>query len=123
MERKNKFSEDQIQKLVQAILCDADNVCKMLQKHKQNMFLIDHGQLHIDHDDRSYTGWNDDLLKLFPLWRPVVMTTWKGHVAVHFLDENHYFGEVGTREALEYVLSVYGYEPEMLKRMEEYHIK
>ena len=108
--------KDAIKKLIEKTLSDPKNMIKMLEKFgEQAVRLIDHGQLHIDHDDREPTGWNQELLKLFPLRYPVAMTSWKGCVAVSFMEEVHYFGEVGTREALEFVLEKWGIETEIMK--------
>lgn len=104
-----KMNDEKIKELVEKTLSDPSNIIIMIAKHgKYGVSHIDHGQLHIDHDDRVTTGWNNDLLKLFPLTHPVTMTAWKGLIAVHFLDETHYFGEEGTRAVFEYVLKRWG---------------
>ena len=114
------MTDEKIKELVEKTLSNPANIVAMIAKYKEDgVRFIDHGQLHIDHDDRVTTGWNNDLLKLFPLSRPVVMTTWKGLVAVHFLDENYFFGEEGTRAVFEYVLKRWGVEAEMEKKLEE----
>ena len=114
-----ELTDEKIKELVEKTLSNAANIIAMIAKHgNYGVYHIDHGQLHIDHDDRVTTGWNNDLLKLFPLKRPVTMTTWKGLVAVHFLDETHYFGEEGTRAVFEYVLKRWGDEKEMIMRLE-----
>ena len=114
------MTDEKIRELVEKTLRKSINVISMIIKHgDRGVRFIDHGQLHIDHDDRELAGWNNDLLKLFPLKRPVTMTTWKGRVAVHFLDETYYFGEAGTRAVFEYVLKRWGDENEMIKRLNE----
>ena len=114
MEKKEK--KEIIKKLVEAILCDSQSMIRMLIKFgKTAASHIDHGQLHIDHDDREPSGWNQELLKLFPLRYPVAMTSWKGCISVSFMEEVHYFGEAGTREVLEYVLEKWGDEMEIAK--------
>lgn len=103
------MTDEKIKELVEKTLSNPENIIKMISKYgSYGVEHIDHGQLHIDHDDRVNTGWNNDLLKLFPLSRPVTMTTWKGLVAVHFLDQSYYFGEEGTRNVFEYVLKRWG---------------
>ena len=115
-----EMTDEKIKELVEKTLSNPANIVAMIAKYREDgVRFIDHGQLHIDHDDRVTTGWNNDLLKLFPLARPVVMTTWKGLVAVHFLDENYFFGEEGTRAVFEYVLKRWGVEAEMKKKLEE----
>ena len=107
MEKKEK--KETIKKLVEAILCDSQSMIRMLIKFgKTAASHIDHGQLHINYDDREPSGWNQELLKLFPLRYPVAMTSWKGTVSVSFLDEVHRFDVVGTREMMEYVLEKWG---------------
>ena len=104
-----ELTDEKIKELVEKTLTNPENIVKMISKYgSYGVELIDHGQLHIDHDDRVNTGWNNDLLKLFVLDRPVTMTTWKGLVAVHFLDQSCYFGEEGTRNVFEYVLKKWG---------------
>ena len=117
-----KMTDEKIKELVEKTLSNSANIISMLAKYGDyGVARIDHGQLHIHHDDRPNTGWNNDLLKLFPLKRPVSMTTWKGLVAVHFLEETYYFGEEGTRAVFEYVLQRWGDENEMLNRLETFN--
>ena len=115
------MTDEKIKELVQKTLSQASNVILMLAKHgNSGVHRLDHGQLHLDFDDREPSGWNCDLLKLFPLRYPVAMTTWKGTVAVHFLDESHVFDVKGTREVFEYVLKKWGDETEMEKKLENF---
>ncbi len=119
-----EMTDEKIRELVKKTLSNAANIIAMIAKHGDySVRHIDHGQLHIDHDDRVTTGWNNDLLKLFPLTRPVTMTSWKGLIAVHFLDETYYFGEEGTRAVFEYVLKRWGNEKEMIKKLESLNNK
>ncbi len=121
MEKKEK--KEIIKKLVEGILCDSQSMIWMLIKFgKTAASHIDHGQLHIDHDDREASGWNQELLKLFPLRYPVAMTSWKGCISVSFMEEVHYFGEAGTREVLEYVLEKWGDESRIKNAIEHYGI-
>lgn len=121
MEKKEK--KEIIKKLVEGILCDSQSMIWMLIKFgKIAASHIDHGQLHIDHDDREASGWNQELLKLFPLRYPVAMTSWKGCISVSFMEEVHYFGEAGTREVLEYVLEKWGDESRIKNAIEHYGI-
>lgn len=104
-----EVKKEVIKKLVKTILENPENMIKMLKKFgNQATHRIDHGQLHINYDDREPLGWNQELLKLFPLRYPVAMTSWKGTVSVSFLDEVHRFDVVGTREMMEYVLEKWG---------------
>ena len=119
-----EMTDEKIRELVKKTLSNAAIIIAMIAKHGDyGVRHIDHGQLHIDHDDRVTTGWNNDLLKLFPLTRPVTMTSWKGLIAVHFLDETYYFGEEGTRAVFEYVLKRWGNEEEMIKKLESLNNK
>ena len=119
-----EMTDEKIKELVKKTLSNPANIVAMIAKYGEHgVRFIDHGQLHIDHDDRVTTGWNNDLLKLFPLRYPVVMTTWKGLVAVHFLDENYYYSEEGTRKVFEYVLKKWGNRAEMEKKLEEFNKK
>ena len=121
MEKKEK--KEIIKKLVEAILCDSQSMIRMLIKFgDMATSRIDHGQLHINYDDRVPSGWNQELLKLFPLRYPVAMTSWKGTVSVCFLDELHCFDAVGTREMLEYVLEKWGDESRIKNAIEHYDI-
>ncbi len=121
MEEKEK--KEIIKKLVMETLTDSANmICLLVRFGKTAASHIDHGQLHIDHDDREPSGWNQALLKLFPLRYPVAMTTWKGCISVSFMEEVHYFGEAGTREVLEYVLERWGNESGIKKAIENYKI-
>lgn len=114
------MTDEKIKELVQKTLSKASNIILMLVKYgNHGVYRLNHGQLHLDFDDRNPSGWNYDLLKLFPLRYPVAMTTWKGTVAVHFLDESHVFDVKGTREVFEYVLKKWGDKAEMEKRLEE----
>ena len=121
MEEKEK--KEIIKKLVMETLTDSSKMIGLLVRFgKTAAYRIDHGQLHIDRDDREPSGWNQALLKLFPLRYPVAMTTWKGLVSVSFLEEVHYFGEAGTREVLEYVLERWGDESGIKKAIEHYGV-
>ena len=121
MEEKEK--KEIIKKLVMETLTDSANmICLLVRFGKTAASRIDHGQLHLDHDDREPSGWNQALLKLFPLRYPVAMTTWKGCISVSFMEEVHYFGEAGTREVLEYVLERWGNESGIKKAIENYKI-
>ncbi len=121
MEEKEK--KEIIKKLVMETLTDSANmICLLVRFGKTAASRIDHGQLHIDPDDREPSGWNQALLKLFPLRFPVAMTTWKGCISVSFMEEVHYFGEAGTREVLEYVLERWGNESGIKKAIENYKI-
>ena len=52
---------------------------KMLKKYGEvAAYHINHGQLHLDFDDRENSGWNQDIIGLFPTEKPAAMTSWKG---------------------------------------------
>ena len=103
-----KVSFEEITQLVRDILEDPDNIIKMIQKHgKEALEYIEHGQLHLHYDNRYYSTWNDDLIKMFPLNRPVVITSWKGTIAAHFQDWNVTFDNIGTRAVFEDIMSKY----------------
>ena len=115
------MTDEKIKELVQKTLSKASNIILMLAKYDNDgVSHLSHGQLHINHDDRGPSGWNNDLLKLFPLRVPVTMTACKGLISVHFLDETHYFGEEGTRNVFEYVLKRWGDETEMEKKLDQF---
>ena len=83
-----KISEENIQKLVKATLESPFSMIKMLKKHGHKAaHRIEHGQLHLDFDDRTNNSWNMDIISLFPTDQPVAMTSWKGIIYVHYLEE------------------------------------
>ena len=104
-----KLNAEKIKELVQKTLSKDANVILMIAKYgNKAVQQIDHGQLHLDFDDRTPSGWNNDLLKLFPLKFPVAITSWKGMISAHFLDETLDCTHEGTREIIEKVLKKWG---------------
>lgn len=106
------ISEEEIQKLVKATLESPYNMIKMLKKHGRNAtYYIDHGQLHLDFDDRKNNSWNMDIISLFPTDHPVAITSWKGSIFVHYLDEPAVnCGGLGTSEILRMIIAKVGDE-------------
>ena len=116
------ISEEEIKKLVKATLESPCNMIKMLEKHGRHAtYNIDHGQLHLDFDDRNNNSWNMDIISLFPTDHPVAMTSWKGDIYVHHLDEPPVNCScMGSREILEKIIAKVGDETkikEILKRL------
>ena len=82
----------------------------MLQKYGRHaLFRIDHCQLHLDFDNRENSPWNHDIINLFPTDHPVEMTSWKGIVYVHYLNEEPVDCNCkGTREIMEMIYVPWG---------------
>lgn len=106
------ISEEDIQKLVKATLESPCNMIKMLEKHGRHAtYYIDHGQLHLDFDDRNNNSWNMDIIRLFPTDHPVAMTSWKGIIYVHYLEEPPVNCScLGSREILAKIIAKVGDE-------------
>ena len=106
------ISEEDIKKLVKATLESPYSMIKMLKKHGHKAaHRIEHGQLHLDFDDRENNSWNMDIISLFPTDHPVAMTSWKGDIYVHHLDEPPVnCNGMGTREILEMIIAKVGDE-------------
>lgn len=106
------ISEENIQKLVKATLESPFSMIKMLKKHGHKAaYRIDHGQLHLDFDDRENNSWNMDIISLFPTDHPVAMTSWKGIIYVHYLEEPPVNCScMGSREILEKIIAKVGDE-------------
>ena len=103
-----KLSLEEVEQFVKDTLENPENIIKMIQKHgKDALSYIEHGQLHLDYDNRNYSSWNDDILQLFPLKYPVVITSWKGTIAAHFQDWNVTFDNIGTRAIIEQIVAKY----------------
>ena len=109
-----KFSEKEIKKLVEDTLTSPAKMIIMLAKHgKSATRHIDHGQLHLDFDNRGNSSWNDDIINLFHLDRPVTMSSWKGIIYVHCLDEDSVDCScMGTRKILEMIVEKHGVKTE-----------
>ena len=105
-----KFNEEEIESLVEEILCNPVNMVMMLLKHgKRAANRIDHGQLHLDFDNRENSSWNDDIINMFPLDHPVTMTSWKGIIYVHCLDEETVDCNcMGTKEIMQMIMAAHG---------------
>ena len=90
MEKKELIREEVLAK-VQEARRNPEIIVKMLSKHKNmTAFRFEHGQLHLEFDDRKGTSYNMDLLKLMPyeLKQPVMITSWKGSLYVHSLSDD-----------------------------------
>jgi hypothetical protein len=109
-----KFSEKEIKKLVEDTLTSPAKMIIMLVKHDKTAApYIDHGQLHLDFDNRENSSWNDDIINLFHLDRPVTMTSWKGNIYVHCLNEAPIDCScMGTREIMEMIVKKHGVKTE-----------
>ena len=110
----SKLSEVEIKKLVEDTLTSPEKMIIMLAKHgKSATHQIDHGQLHLDFDNRVNSSWNDDIISMFHLDRPVTMTSWKGIIYVHSLDEELVNCScMGTREIMEMIVKKHGVKTE-----------
>ena len=117
-----KVSLEEIEQLVENALEDPENVVKMIKKHgKQTLDYIAHGQLHLNFDIRDNSTWNNDIINLFPLKRPVVITSWKGCLYAHWLDETTDYTCKGTREIIEDILAKYIDDEKARKMIEAYN--
>jgi hypothetical protein len=107
---ENKFTKEEIKSLIESTLRSPANMVMMLLKYGNHAVrMIDHGQLHLDFDNRDNTSWNDDIINMFPLDYPVTMTSWKGVIYVHCLeDETIDCSCMGTRKILEMILLTHG---------------
>ena len=106
-----KMTKEQVRNKVEKARADFANVMVMIAKYgKRAVNNIQHGQLHIDFDDREGVEWNNDLLKLMPfeLKNPVCITSWKGSVYAGFLDEVHCYSAYPTGEILTEIIMKYG---------------
>ena len=75
---------------VQAARRDKNVIVDMLEKNRDMTARnFNHGHLHIDIDDREGTNYNNDLLRAMPfkLTHPVMITSYKGCVYAHCLDD------------------------------------
>ena len=111
------LSKEKISEFVKETLESPENVIKMLQKYgKTALYRIDHCQLHLDFDNRNNSPWNHDMINLFPTDYPVEMTSWKGNVYVHFLNEETVdCTSKGTCEILEMIVTKCGDETKISK--------
>jgi hypothetical protein len=117
-----KLSLEEIEQFVKDTLENPENIIKMIQRYgKDALGYIEHGQLHLDYDNRNYSSWNEDILKLFPLKRPVVITSWKGTIAAHFQDWNVTFDNIGSRAIIEQIVASYLDDDRALKMIEAYN--
>ena len=109
-----KLTEQEIKELVKDTLTSPAKMIIMLAKHgKIAAHRIDHGQLHLDFDNRENSSWNDDIINMFHLDRPVTMTSWKGIIYVHCLEEELVNCScMGTREIMEMILKNHGVKTE-----------
>jgi hypothetical protein len=63
-----KLSLEEIGQFVKDTLENPENIIKMIQKYgKDALGYIEHGQLHLDYDNRNYSSWNDVFLYLVQL--------------------------------------------------------
>ena len=106
------LSKGTIAKFVRDTLESPENIIKMLQKYGRiALYNINHCQLHLDFDNRENSAWNHDMINLFPTDHPVEMTSWKGTIYVHFLDEKCVdCCSKGTREIMEMIVTKCGDE-------------
>jgi hypothetical protein len=115
---ENKFTKEEVRTLVEKTLRSHENMIMMLEKHGKNaVYQIDHGQLHLDFDNRENSSWNDDIINMFPLDYPVTMTSWKGIIYVHCLDDERINCScMGTREIIEIILAAHGDKRKLTKK-------
>jgi len=114
MEKKELIREEVLAK-VQEARRNPENIVKMLSKHKDmTAFRFEHGQLHLEFDDREGTSYNMDILKLMPyeLKWPVMITSFQGSLYVHSLSDDPWClsGET-TANILTDIIMKYGKEP------------
>ena len=65
------LSDEKIAEYVKDTLENPENMIKMLKKYGEvAAYHINHGQLHLDFDDRENSGWNQDIIGLFPTEKP-----------------------------------------------------
>ena len=117
------LSKEKIAEFVKETLESPENIIKMLQKYGRNaLFRIDHCQLHLDFDNRENSPWNHDIINLFPTDHPVEITSWKGIVYVHFLDEKCVdCCSKGTREIMEMIVTKCGDEKKIMEKVKKYN--
>lgn len=122
MNNVEELTKEEVKKLVEYALTSPVNMAKMLLKYgRVATYNIHHGQLHLDFDNRSNDSWNDDLINLFPLKHPVTMTSWKGIIYVHSLDDPTVDCNCqGTREILENIVELYADEKEARELLNRY---
>jgi hypothetical protein len=122
MKTVEKLTKEEVKMLVKYALTSSVNMARLLLKYgKFAAFCIDHGQLHLDFDNRSNSSWNDDLINLFPLKHPVTMTSWKGIIYVHSLDDPTVDCNCqGTCEILEKIVELYADETEARELLNRY---
>ena len=106
------LSDEKIAEYVKDTLENPENMIKMLKKYGEvAAYHINHGQLHLDFDDRSGSSYNNDLLKMMPfdLKHPVCFTSWKGAIYAHSLDNHPMdFTTCKTGDILTEVIMRYG---------------
>lgn len=121
---KNLLKEE-IAGFVKETLRSPENVIKMLQKYGETaLYRIDHCQLHLDFDNRDNSSWNHDMINLFPTDHPVEMTSWKGIVYVHYLNEEPVDCNCkGTREIMEMIVTKCGDEAKIREIIKSKKVK
>jgi len=121
---RQKLSLEEIEQLVKNALVDPENIIKMIKKHGKRALgssCLRDEQLHLDFDVRDNNTWNNDIINLFPLKRPVVITSWKGCLYAHWLDETTDYTCKGTREIIEDILAKYIDDDKARKMIEAYN--
>lgn len=110
LSEENNFTEEEARDIVEKVLTSPDNFIEMLTKYGDRaVHRINHGQLHLDFDDRENSSWNDDIINKLPLYHPVTITSWKGIIYVHSLDyETIDCNCLGTREILVKIMTIFG---------------
>ena len=121
---KNLLKEE-IAGFVKETLRSPENVIKMLQKYGETaLYRIDHCQLHLDFDNRDNSSWNHDMINLFPTDHPVEITSWKGIVYVHYLNEEPVDCNCrGTREIMEMIVTKCGDEAKIREIIKSKKVK
>ncbi len=81
------IDEKKIDNLVSDVRGDFNIIMRMMQKYGEySLNCINHGELHLDFDNRHNSPWNNELLWLFPMEMPVALTSYKGLIYGHCLD-------------------------------------
>ena len=74
--------------IVEKVRKSPRNMINLLEKYGEEAArMIDDGQLHLDFDNRYSSNWNQEIIRLLPLEIPMAITSYKGIIYVHCLDE------------------------------------
>ncbi len=113
------IDKKKIDMLVREVRGDFNIVLRMMLKYGDySLQRMDHGLLHLDFDNRHNTPWNNELLWLFPMEMPVALTSYKGIIYGHCLDnELTDYNCMGTGDILADMIMKYGDESKIREMM------